>query len=329
MFTIALLIAVLMMSFFAGVLVLWLAARLCRVPQAGFFRALLAVLILTFLSLLDLGIAAFSPWPLFPLVFELLIMLPVNWLLLAVLFRISLPRAMLVSMIWIVCGVGFSFGLIISLKAFVLEAFILPTNGMAPTLVGPHHQAPCPVCAGALVVPPLDRLGIFPQDVDFLPQPQEQEAICSNCLKMTKVTKWAPELLPADRFICNKLLSPRRWDLIVFRYPADPKEKYVRRLVGLPGEEVVIKEGAIWINGLRMEAPAEIAGLEFTDGLDGIKGWGSPDDPARLGANEYYVLGDFAHRSSDSRFWKALPGSHIEGVATLIYWPRARWRIFR
>ena len=328
MFTIGLLLGVLITSFLAGALFLWLAARLSRVPQAGFLRAVLAMLILTVLSLFDLGISALAPWPLFPLVFELVIILPVNWLLLAVLFRISFPRAMLVSVIWIVCGLGFSLALIVSLKAFVLEAFILPTNGMAPTLVGPHHQAPCPVCAGNLVVPPLDRFGNLPEDFDFPPQQQEQEAICSNCLKMTKVTKWAPELLPADRFICNKLLSRRRWDLIVFRHP-DLKAKYVRRLVGLPGEEVVIKEGGIWINGVRMEPPPEIAGLEFTELVHGIKGWGSPDEPARLEANEYYVLGDFANRSSDSRSWKAVPGSHIEGVATVIYWPPARWRIFR
>jgi signal peptidase I len=324
MFTVALVIVILIGSFFAGTLFMWLAAVLSRVPKAGFLRALLAVSILTFLSLLDLGISALSPWPLFPLIFELLIMLPVNWVLLAVLFRISFPRAMLVSVIWIACGLAYSSALIFPLKAFVLEAYFQPANSMAPTLAGPHHQAPCPFCGGDLVVPPLDP-AFLPEDAEE----QEQEAICSKCLKMSKVKNWNADLLPPDRFICNKLLSPRRWDLIVLRYPRDPKVKYVRRLVGLPGEEVIIKKGAVWINGARLEPPAEIAGLEFTDGLDAMKGWGSPDEPARLGPDEYYVLGDFAHRSSDSRFWKALPGSHIEGVVTLIYWPGARWRIFR
>jgi signal peptidase I len=334
MFTIALLVATLITSFLAGALFLWFAARVSSVPQAGFLRALLVMLILTFLSVLDLGISALSPWPLFPLVFELMIILPVNWLLLAVLFRISFPRAMLVSVIWIACGLAFSIALFISAKAFVLEAYTQPANGMAPTILGLHHQGICPHCAGALAVPPPDRPGFLPQDGAFLPEdagfpPQEQEAICSKCLKMSKVMKWDPGILLPDRFICNKLLSLRRWDLIVFRYPRDPKEKYIKRLVGLPGEEIVIKEGAIWINGVRMEPPAEIAGLVFTDGVDGMKGWGAPDDPARLGPDEYYVLGDFANRSSDSRHWKAVPGSHIEGVVTLIYWPPNRWRIFR
>jgi len=70
--------------------------------------------------------------------------------------------------------------------------------------------------------------------------------------------------------------------------------------------------------------------LQFTDKIDDIPiSWGSAEIPARLGPDEYYVVGDFANRSSDSRFWKGVPGSHIEGVAAVIYWPRRRWRIFR
>jgi hypothetical protein len=112
------------------------------------------------------------------------------------------------------------------------------------------------------------------------------------------------------------------------------------RLVGLPGEELFIKDGAIWIDGTRLNPPAEIAPLQFTDARERSVGetWGSPERPAKLGADEYFVLGDFALRSSDSRVWTyetdghppyAVPRSYIEGVVTLIYWPPGRWRVFR
>jgi signal peptidase I len=297
MFTVAILVGMVVASFLCGALFLWLAARLCRVPKAGFARALLGMLLLTALSMLDLAILG-SPRPLLAAVLGLLILRPLNWALVAIVFQTSFPRAILVSVIWVAGGIAFSVGLVISVKAFVLEAYFIPTNSMSPTLVGPHHRAACTHCGKDLVVPPLDDLAPV----------EEQEAICSQCLKMSKVTKWDPELLPPDRLICNKLYSPRRWDLIVFRHPKDPTVKYVDRLIGLPGEEVVIKEGAVWINGARMEPPPEIAGLEFTDGIEFMKGWGSKEDPARLGPEESYVLGDFAHRSSDSRFWKPCPG---------------------
>jgi signal peptidase I len=106
--------------------------------------------------------------------------------------------------------------------------------------------------------------------------------------------------------------------------------RFVQRLVGLPGEEVVIKDGGIWINGARQEPPAEIAKLVFTAGPEGVgNGWGSPERPLRLGNDEHFVLGDFSLRSADSRIWGALPGKNIEGVVSIIYWPPSRWRLIR
>jgi signal peptidase I len=148
------------------------------------------------------------------------------------------------------------------------------------------------------------------------------------------------EVEPPDRVAVNKLLAPRRWDIIAFRWPQDPSYEYTKRVVGLPGEEVVIKEGGIWINGTRAEPPAQIASLRFTPGPDGLPEGisGSEKHPARLGMDEYFVVGDFALASSDSRVWRqgapghppfAVPRGYIEGVVGLIYWPPARWRLFR
>jgi len=127
---------------------------------------------------------------------------------------------------------------------------------------------------------------------------------------------------------------------MVFRYPADPTEIYVKRLVGLPGEKLAIRDGAIWINDERIEPPASVAGIHYSPTVEwnGQPLSGPGSQPVELGPDEYFVLGDFVDQSSDSRFWDqgapgyppyAVPESHIVGVVVNIYWPVHRWTSFR
>ncbi len=117
---------------------------------------------------------------------------------------------------------------------------------------------------------------------------------------------------------------------------------YVKRLVGLPGEEVFIKDGSVWINGQRLESPESLQGLRYVTDFPQLPNqmtvWGTPDRPAKLGEGEYFVLGDFSQQSADSRLWQsgapghpsyAVPESNLIGVVTHIYWPPNRWRILR
>jgi signal peptidase I len=128
--------------------------------------------------------------------------------------------------------------------------------------------------------------------------------------------------------------------MIVFRYPADPAVNYVMRLVGLPGEKVEIREGAVWIDDKKMDPPASIAGIRYSPTIEwhGQVHSGPGSQPVELGSDEYFVLGDFVDQSSDSRFWQrgapghppyAVPESHIVGVVVNIYWPINRWTSFR
>jgi signal peptidase I len=132
-----------------------------------------------------------------------------------------------------------------------------------------------------------------------------------------------------DRIVLIKLHQPARWDVIVFRYPKDPAQRYVKRLVGLPGEKVYVKGESVWIDDVKMDMPAELAGLEYTDKLEFLLEFGTEENPLRLGADEYFVLGDFSRSSSDSRIWGALPRGNIEGVVCGRYWPMDRWAVFR
>ena len=110
-----------------------------------------------------------------------------------------------------------------------------------------------------------------------------------------------------------RLEEPQRGDVIVFRYPLDPSEYFIKRIVGLPGDVIEIDRGQITINGKKMEEPYLDLYLE-TYGKVHIS----------LGPDEFYVLGDNRSASSDSRRWGVLPRRNIIGKVWLRGWPPAR-----
>jgi signal peptidase I len=216
---------------------------------------------------------------------------------------------------------------------FIAQAFTSPSNAMAPTLLGPHWEAPCPRCGATAYCTPDRSLG------EPWSNPRGQLMICSQELQACEVGQCDTTVHEADRFVVSKLTTPRRWDVVVFRYPEEPTTRYLFRLVGLPGEEVRIRDGAVWIDGRRLEMPESLRGLRYEtpEGIPFDHVWGVTD-PAQLGPDEYFVLGDFSRSAKDSRLWQspapghapyAVPKSYIEGVVTQIYWPTKRWRVFR
>jgi signal peptidase I len=153
----------------------------------------------------------------------------------------------------------------------------------------------------------------------------------------------SPTLQPGDRFICHKLGEPRRWDVVVFLAPdmgdGDGRQKFVMRLVGLPGEQVEMFQGAIYIDGKPIPRSPGSAPYQSTLPREvdnrGAAGNGTQGHPIRLAADEYYFLGDNSPISGDSRYWPAGAPNHqpgtvgradIIGRATYIYWPPSRWR---
>ena len=165
--------------------------------------------------------------------------------------------------------------------------------------------------------------------------------MCSREFRSCEVAHPSHVEHPGDRVVVTKFIQSQRWDVIVFRVPEDPKMFFCMRLIGLPGETVTIKDGAVWINGKKQTPPDCCKGIEYLDRIEGgwpDPVWGSAGHPAKLGADEYFVLGDFSACSKDSRLWQhgvpghppyAVPGSYIVGVVTHIYWPPSRWRVLR
>lgn len=149
-----------------------------------------------------------------------------------------------------------------------------------------------------------------------------------------------PTLIERDLILVNKFIygpkvpftdlrlpglrQPVRGDVIVFIYPEDRRKFFIKRLVGLPGETVEIREGTLYINGKPLLDTVFNKFYYYNRGEfaeDGKK-IVVPED-------SYFVLGDNSGSSLDSRFWGFVPKSNVLGKAIFIYFPVHRIRIIR
>jgi signal peptidase I len=128
-------------------------------------------------------------------------------------------------------------------------------------------------------------------------------------------TSMAPLISDQERIFINKFVyrfEPiERGDVVVFWYPLDRSKSFIKRVVGLPGDLVDIREGRVYINGQPLEEP--YVPPRYFD----YSGYG----PARVPAGQYFVLGDHRISSNDSRIFGTVPGSYIYGKAVFAYWP--------
>lgn len=321
-------LAILAVSYFLWLAALRLGLKWAKAKNVAWWRIAAATLVIFGLQLsIDQAPRAFSfPAPAVALLAaQLAVGVVVSCLVIARLFNLSLGRAFQAWLPTLLAGIASAAIVTLVFRPFLVEAFKLPTNAMAPTLLGEHRLGVCPVCGRPAFGAPLeDSYG-------------EPLLIC-EAFHVSEVEEGNAQAR-GDRILVLKTLAPRRWDLIVFRYPEDPSIMFVKRLVGLPGETVTIDEGAVWIDGERLTPPEELAGIEYLSEMPGGgRLSGSPSSPARLGSDEYFVLGDFSARSKDSRLWRrsspghnayAVPEDHLVGVVTHIYWPPPRWRVVR
>ena len=125
-----------------------------------------------------------------------------------------------------------------------------------------------------------------------------------------------PTLHSGEFVVVNKL-SYRigdfsRGDVVVFHYPRNPEQEYIKRIIGLPGDRVVVENGRLEING---EALTE----EYIKAAPSYEGaWTVP-------AEGLFVLGDNRNNSSDSHNWGEVPLDLVIGKAVFVYWPPAEW----
>lgn len=131
--------------------------------------------------------------------------------------------------------------------------------------------------------------------------------------------------LEGDRIFVDKVSyrfhEPERGDIIVFKYPLDPKKDFVKRLVGLPGERIEIKGGKIYVDGRVLDGPAFSQHYYYNR-----NDWqyGREGQVMEVPPGFYYTLGDNSAQSSDSRNWGYVPAKNMVGKAFFIWWPLNR-----
>jgi signal peptidase I len=117
----------------------------------------------------------------------------------------------------------------------------------------------------------------------------------------------------------------RRLDVLVFKYPEEPDRDFIKRVIGLPGETIELKNKKVFVNGQPLDEPyvqflepptdPQPGDADFTD-FDVRRRYG----PVTVPANHYFVMGDNRDNSQDSRYWGFLPRDYIKGKALMIYW---------
>ncbi len=184
-------------------------------------------------------------------------------------------------------GEAFGIALILALiiRTFFIQAYKIPSGSMEPTLLIGDHILVNKLIYGLRV--PDSLFGItFPG------------------------VPWGQYLFPIE--------SVHRGDVVVFVFPPDPTKDFIKRVIGLGGDTVQVKDGKVWLNGSLMDDPH--AHFEVSDQERSPI---SPRDnfgPVTVPAGKLLMMGDNRDRSYDGRFWGFVDNNQVEGRAILIYW---------
>jgi signal peptidase I len=133
---------------------------------------------------------------------------------------------------------------------------------------------------------------------------------------------FGPTATPVGRKVLP-VREPRRGDIVVFKYPDEPERDFIKRVIGLPGDTLELRNKKVFVNGQALDEPyvhflepVAMAGASEVTSFDVRERYG----PVRVPDNQYFVMGDNRDNSQDSRYWGFLPRSYIKGRALMIYW---------
>jgi signal peptidase I len=159
--------------------------------------------------------------------------------------------------------------------------------------------------------------------VTFLVDHSVATAIKDNVIKPYKIptNSMQPSLLAGDFILSNQIYfsthNPERGDIIIFKYPVDEKTDFIKRIIGVPGDMVEIKDKHVWINNVKIHEPY----VQHTDStiLSQFESIRDNFGPFRVSTNSYFVLGDNRDNSLDSRHWGTVQRYLIKGKLSFIY----------
>jgi signal peptidase I len=130
---------------------------------------------------------------------------------------------------------------------------------------------------------------------------------------------FAPTAAPIEEALLP--IEPiERGDVIVFKYPEDPARDFIKRVIGLPGETLEIRNKKVIVNGTPLEEP--YVHFLLPPSRDGAGSYDVREKygPVVVPAHHYFVMGDNRDNSQDSRWWGFLPRHYIKGRALMVYW---------
>lgn len=176
-----------------------------------------------------------------------------------------------------------------TIRVFIVQAFKIPSGSMIPTLLIGDH----------ILVYKLSYGFQWPKD-------------CKMVSSFPPITCYAATSL-------LEFGKPERGDIIVFRYPEDEDKDFIKRVVGIPGDRIEIRDKVVFVNGTPLKED------DYTQRIDHgiIDGNINPRDnfgPISVPQESYFVMGDNRDQSLDSRFWGFVKADKIKGRAFLVYW---------
>jgi signal peptidase I len=193
---------------------------------------------------------------------------------------------------------AFALAVVFLARTFVGEPYGVPTNSMAPTLLGSHRLIRCLACGHE-----------FP--IAAAPEEPALDCRCPKC--ETKLDISGAPVKPGSRIMVLK--GPptplKRWDVAVFKNVDEPQKLFVKRIVGLPGERIRIHEGEIdvWDRSSKSwrtaTKPADLAWIRYTSSAEGMDSFSQTE--FTIGPHQYVALGDNSPQSVDSRHWRHSP----------------------
>jgi signal peptidase I len=150
----------------------------------------------------------------------------------------------------------------------------------------------------------------------------EDTLLIGDYLFVNKVVLAAVDAGAPTRWLAQRPI--RRGDVIVFRFPPDPTVDYIKRVVGLPGDAIEIRDKQLFINGRAVDEPYKVHGTSvvYPRSAAGSRGVRDNFGPVSVPEDHYFVLGDNRDYSADSREWRFVPRSHVTGKAVVVFWSR-------
>ena len=130
------------------------------------------------------------------------------------------------------------------------------------------------------------------------------------------LTRAEDTLLPIDPI--------RRGDILVFKYPEDPERDFIKRVIGLPGETIELRDKKVYVDGNALDEPYVQFLFPFDPGRTEVSGVGNFDvrrnyGPETVPDGHYFMMGDNRDNSQDSRYWGFLPRDYVKGKALFVY----------